>query len=173
MTKVQGSFQSLIYGPRGSIEGVLLSQDGEPAQIVFDKHDDVSPFAFADLRAGQTVTVEATPQGPSPKGEAAHAVFGYGRLIAVDGKKPGKQKTASGPAYQGTVQRLNYARHGEANGVVLDTGDFIHTKPEGMAKLKLRIGDKVQADGDAQWLATGNGWAVEATKVNGKSLHPR
>ena len=48
------------------------------------------------------------------------------------------------------MQRRNFVRHGEANGVVLDTSDFIHTKPEGMAKPKLRIGDSMQADGDAQ-----------------------
>ena len=57
--------------------------------------------------------------------------------------------------------------------MVLDTGDFIHVKPDGMARLGLKVGDKVEADGDAQMLSTGKGWAVEATKVNGKALGPR
>ena len=56
---------------------------------------------------------------------------------------------------------------------MLDTGDFIHTKPDGMARLGLNVGDKVEADGDAQMLSTGKGWAVEATTVNGKALGPR
>ena len=34
----------------------------------------------------------------------------------------------------------------------------------------LTVGDRVEADGDAHFLATGNGWAVEAAKVNGKRL---
>ena len=69
--------------------------------------------------------------------------------------------------------RVNYARHGAANGVILDTGDFIHTRPEGMAKLKLKVGDPVAADGDAQRLADDSGWAVEASMVNGKPVKPR
>jgi len=63
---------------------------------------------------------------------------------------------------------VNFARHGEANGVVLDSGDFIHTKPEGMKRLRLKIGDAVEADGDAQRLADDTGWAVDATSVNGR-----
>lgn len=39
-----------------------------------------------------------------------------------------------------------------------------------MSRLKLKIGDRVEADGDAHLLATGRGWAVEATRVNGKAL---
>ena len=31
--------------------------------------------------------------------------------------------------------RLNYAKHGAANGVVLDNGDFVHTRPDGFAAL--------------------------------------
>ena len=66
--------------------------------------------------------------------------------------------------------RLNFARHGEANGVVLDSGHFIHTKPDGMAKLKLEVGDRVEADGEARPLSTGTGQVVEASVVNGKPV---
>ena len=44
------------------------------------------------------------------------------------------------------------------------------SKPDGFAKLKLKVGEKVAADGDAHFLSTGGGWAVEASSVNGKSL---
>ncbi len=170
MAKIQGRFQHLIYSPRGGIEGVLLALDGRPAQIVFDKHDDESPLPFEHLREGQELVVEATLSSPSSKGESEHPVHDFVRLISVDGEKPAKRRAASGAAYKGVVARLNYARHGAANGVVLDTGDFIHAKPDGMAKLALKVGDKVEADGDAQMLSTGKGWAVEATTVNGKAL---
>ena len=50
------------------------------------------------------------------------------------------------------------------------TGDFIHVKPEGFAKLGLKVGDAIAAEGDAHFLATRGGWAVEANKVNRKAV---
>jgi len=49
------------------------------------------------------------------------------------------------------------------------TGDFIHVKPEGFAKLRLNVADALTAEGDARFLATVGGWAVEAAKVNRKA----
>jgi len=167
---LEAVFRHVIYSPRGEIEGVLLEARGEPLQVVFERHDAESASAFEGIRHGQTVVVEVLPPGPSPKGEGEHPVHAYGRLVSIDGSKPAKPKADGGAAYQGRVVRLNHARHGAANGVVLDSGDFIHLKPEGMARLKLKVGDLVQADGDAQQLADASGWAVEATIVNGKRL---
>jgi len=53
---------------------------------------------------------------------------------------------------------------------VLNTGDFVHVKPEGFAKLGLKVGDTVAADGDAHFLSTGGGWAVEVTTGNRKAI---
>ena len=52
---------------------------------------------------------------------------------------------------------------------MLDSGDFVHVKPDGFSKLKLKV-DRVTAEGDAHFLATGGGWAVEATSVNRKAV---
>jgi hypothetical protein len=169
---IEASFKHLIFSPHGGVEGVLLESADGPLQLVFERHDEASPLAFDAVREGQTVVVDAAPQGPSDKGEGAHPVYLHRRLRSVDGRKPAKPKAAAGAAYQGTVVRFNYARHGAPNGVVLDTGDFIHTRPDGLARLKLKIGDVVRADGDAQLLASGTGWAVEAVSVNGRKIKP-
>lgn len=170
---LDGVFRHMIYSPRGEHEGVLLERHGEPLQLVFEHHDEEAPRAFALVEPGQTVRVQAVPTGPSPKGEAEHPVHAFVRLVAVDGAPPARPKPATtGAAYRGKVVRLNHARHGAANGFVLDTGDFIHTRPEGMARLKVKVGDTVEADGDAQRLADDAGWAVEATVVNGKAVAP-
>ena len=167
----EGRFLHLVYSPKGEHEGALIDIGGEPAQLVFDHHDAAPGALFQHIAAGRKVKVEATPQPPSPKGEAAHPVYAFHRLLAVDGKAPAAATpVGDGPAYLGKVVRLNHARHGEANGVVLDTGDFIHTKPDGMARLGLAVGDAVEADGDAQRLADDSGWAVEASQVNGRLL---
>ena len=92
-------------------------------------------------------------------------MYDFGRLVSVDGRKQPKAAADGGPAVRGTVVRFKYARHGAANGVVLDSGDFIHLKPEGMARAGLRIGDAVQAEGDVRPLATGSGQVIEAAKV--------
>ena len=75
----------------------------------------------------------------------------------------------AGPAVTGAVARLNYARHGEPNGVVLGTGDFVHLEPDGMRRLGLQVGDAVTATGEAKPMARG-GRVVEAETVNGVRL---
>ncbi len=67
------------------------------------------------------------------------------------------------------VARLNFAKHGEPNGVVLDSGDFIHLKPDGMRQVGLKIGDRVEATGEARPMELGHR-VVEAVEVNGVRL---
>ncbi|QSI33735.1 hypothetical protein GNX71_30880 [Variovorax sp. RKNM96] len=165
---VEGRFQHLVYSPKGGIEGVLIDTDGVTTQFVFDRHDEAAAAAFAGLRPGQALVIEGAEQGPSPKGDAAHTVYRFERLDSVDGQAP--EAASASQEIAGTVVRLNYARHGEANGVVLDTGDFVHTKPDGLARLGLKIGDKVRAEGRTQPLATGGGQVVEAVRVNGRRV---
>lgn len=167
---IRGHVQHLIYSPRGEIEGALMEVDAAPLQLVFSHEDVESGAQFAAIASGQLVSVTAHPQGPSPKGAGDHPVYAHIALLTVDGHRPAKPDASAGAAYQGRVIRLNHARHGEANGVVLDTGDFIHLKPDGMARLGLKVGDAVQADGDAHRLADDSGWAVEASHVNGKPV---
>jgi hypothetical protein len=168
--RIEGALMHVVYGSQGGIEGVLLEANGVALQLVIELDDALSAEALTGIAEGQTVVVEASPQGPLPMGESVHALYELCRLVSVDGKEPMKPKFEHGAAYQGTVVRFNYARHGVANGVVLDSGDFIHTSSDGLAQLKLKVGDTVQADGDAHLLATGLGWAVEASMVNGKPV---
>lgn len=165
---VEGRFQYLLYSPRGGVEGVLIDTDGVATQFVFERHDEGAASVFAGLQVGQALVIEGTEEGPSPKGDAAHTVYRFERLASVDGEPP--RHAGAGERIEGTVVRLNYARHGEANGVVLDTGDFVHTRPDGFARLGLKVGDKVLAEGHAQPLATGEGRVVDALRVNGRPV---
>ena len=126
---VTGVFRHLIYSPRGEIEGVLVEADGAPLQIVFPKHDELAGLSFAALKDGQAVVLEATPAEPSSKGDGEHPVFAYERLVSVDGRKPERSKSAAGPAYRGSVVRLNYARHGAANGVISTAATSFTSSP--------------------------------------------
>ncbi|SFM75123.1 hypothetical protein [Variovorax sp. OV329] len=165
---VEGQFQHLIYSPKGAIEGFLISTDGVPMQFVTDPHAPDLVEQLGALREGQAVVVEGIEAGPSPKGEAVHSLYAFERLASVDGKEPKASRDAHEVA--GTVVRFNYARHGAPNGVVLDSGDFVHTRPGGFEKLGLEVGDKLVAQGDARPLVTGTGRVIEARRVNGQPI---
>ncbi len=168
-TKLSGTFTQIIHSPKGGVEGLLLLDHGKAVQLVVGKDDEQAQRLVGTLRTGQQLVVSTDELPPSNKGAGVHPVRALVKVLSVDAVMPRKIAKASA-AYAGAVVRLNYAKHGAPNGVVLDSGDFIHTKPDGFAKLKLKVGDKVEADGDAHFLATGGGWAVEATTVNGKKL---
>ncbi len=167
---VEGRFQQLVFSPKGAVEGLMIDTDGVPTQFVCDPHDAGVSDSFMALRPGQALVIEGTEAEPSPKGEPEHTVYRLERLVSIDGK-PVRARHDADTAV-GTVVRFNYAKHGAANGVVLDTGDFVHTKPEGMARLQLKIGDKVEAEGDMRPLATGHGGVMEARRINGVPVGP-
>ena len=164
---IEGRFEQLIYSPGGQIEGALLSVTRSPVQIAVEPWKSDSYAGLERARKGQKVVVKAIPQGPSKHGESAHPVYDLVELVSINGATPRVKADDGAVGYKGTVVRLNYARHGEPNGVVLDTGDFIHMRPGGFALFGLAVGDAVEAEGDAQRLVTDDGWAVEATVVNG------
>ena len=164
---VEGRFQHLVYSPKGGVEGLLIDTDGIATQFVVDPHDAASVGQLLGLQAGQALAVEGRKTPPSPKGEGAHVVYRFERLAAVEGEAPAAPKDAE---VRGKVVRFNFAKHGAPNGVVLDSGDFVHTRPDGMARLGLQIGDAVHAEGASQPLATGTGRVIEARRINGQPL---
>ena len=166
--RLEVGFVHVVFSPKGHVEGFMAHVDDANAQFVIDKHDEKSAAIVADLSSGQRLSVSAQLAGPSPKDRANHAVYELAKITRVDGALP--RKSAATTGYAGKVARFNFARHGAPNGYVLDTGHFIHVRPEGCKRLKLKVGDAVQADGDAYWLSTHGGWAVEAKRVNGKRL---
>jgi hypothetical protein len=164
---VEGRFQHLVYSPKGGVEGLLIDTDGIATQFVVDPHDAACVGQLLGLKTGQALAVEGRKTPPSPKGEGEHVVYRFERLAAVEGEEPAMPKDAE---VRGKVVRFNFARHGAPNGVVLDSGDFVHTRPDGLARLGLQIGDAVHAEGAAQPLATGNGRVIEARRINGQPL---
>jgi hypothetical protein len=167
---IEGKFQHVFYSPEGQVEGLLLDVEGESVQIVVDRHDKDAPDAFLSLKQEQLLVVKATTKSPSPKGARAHLVYNFIKLVSVEGRKPRKRTSVDTIVCSGKVAYFNYARHGEANGVVLDSGDFIHMKPGGFSRFSLKVGDKVRAAGAIHQLLTGAGRIVDAARVNGKNV---
>ena len=124
--------------------------DGEIIQINFRQE-----FA-TEIRSvaaeGKELTADVEPE--EEHGRPSHRVF---RLLRLSGGKGN---------FAGKVKHLNYALHGEPNGAILDSGDFLHVKPHGAAALGLKPGMKVEGTGSAKPMFDGHR-VIEATEVNG------
>jgi hypothetical protein len=59
--------------------------------------------------------------------------------------------------------------YGEPNGIILESGEFIHIRPGGMKKLKLKLGSKVSAHGELRMTVLGTP-LIEAREVNRVTL---
>jgi len=176
---LHGIVKELNFAPKGEVDGLLLDVGGKTVQV------NLPPDKAAHVAGmvGQTVGVTVGPEPKAaehPKGE--HPVH---KLIAFQGEQgraPGGDRGHKPPhaghghgepaEVTGTVKRLNYAKHGEANGVVLDGGDFVHLKPDGMKKVGLKVGQQVTAKGKGTPSPTG-GRAIDADVVNGVEIGPK
>ena len=104
----------------------------------------------------------------SPKtAEAAHPLYELVALADASGKAiPPTDGLAS---MKGVVARIHYARHGQPNGVVLQTGEFIHLRAHGMAATNLDVGSKVVASGEVRTTVLGTRM-LEAHNANGYDI---
>ena len=122
---LRGKIVSFNISPKGHVEGALVSTSAGLAQINFPKH---SPEFARTTSVGANVEFAAKREPD----EGDHPVY----TVQDDAGD-----------VSGKIVRLNYALHGEVNGYHLDDGTFVHVKPEGAKKYKLRVGEKVRAHG--------------------------
>ena len=166
--KYQGMLKEFNFSPEGGIEGFLLHSDGQTVQV------NVTPdVGFAVVRGiGQHVEATVEPVMRSGKhSKAGHPVYQLVTLAGPDGKTliHASAGTADIVTVQGKVKRINYARTGEANGVILKSGEFIHMKPEGMKRTELKQGEEVTVEGTASMMPLGQ-QVIEAKTVNGNAV---
>ena len=167
---ITGSLSQFIFSPKGSIEGLYIAQELGPVQIVTPP--DIGNALMAAVQVGHDIAVRVDTDDEADN-DGLHPVHRFVALLGNNGK-PVKLASAvtDGSPITGTVARLNFAKHGEANGVILENGDFIHLKPDGMARAKLSVGDTVSAVGKLRPHVLG-GVVCEAESVNGKTLQKK
>src|ERR1700755_3496865 len=124
--QLRGKVLAFNISPKGGIEGVLLETAAGTAQLNFPKH--AAAAMAKPRRVGAKIHVGAEPE---PE-EGDHPVYRARDEVDV---------------VSGTIVRLNHALHGEVNGCHLDDGTFVHLKPDGARKEKIRSGDKIKATG--------------------------
>jgi hypothetical protein len=159
---VTGQLQQLLFSPKGGLEGLLITVRSKPVQVSM-------PPATADVGAlsralGRSIEVKAVPDHSPKTKEGAHPVFKLSSITKLAGK-PFKSNAEDHDRVSGVVALIHYARHGEPNGVILESGEFVHTRPHGMKKLKLSVGSTVVAHGERRMTVLGTS-LIEAHRVN-------
>jgi hypothetical protein len=158
--KKTGTIEALNVSPKGFYEGFLLKTGTRIAQINLPKEKRES--ASKHLKPGEKITVEVEHR--EPRGEPVHEVYQLVRMLGSNGDfKSDKHRTQR---FSGVVGTLNYALHGEINGGILDSGDFLHLKPEGARILKVKAGMHVEGRGKTRPMVDGHA-VIEAKEVNG------
>lgn len=158
-----GIVQSFNVSPKGNYEGFLLDTNGERIQINFPQQWAASIAGVA--APGTPIHVEIEPR--EVHGHSSHPVF---QLLTLSNEKKERfslqDSIASGNAhFSGKVERLNFALHGEVNGAILDSGDFLHLKPHGAAAIDLTVGMNVKGRGLTKPMVGGHR-VIEAEEVN-------
>jgi hypothetical protein len=158
-----GVLREFNLSPAGVVEGFLLHTDKGTVQV-----NVALEVGFAVVR-GIEQNVEAVVTPEKLKGRrSGHPVYRLVTLRGANGQalicaEPGEAEDVS---VQATVKRINYARNGAADGVILDSGDFVHLERIGMKKCGLKVGDAVTVEGTARRMPLGN-WLIKARRING------
>jgi hypothetical protein len=164
--KKTGTIESLNVSPKGFYEGFLLRTAKNLIQINLPKG---GPSTQATgLSSGEQLAVEV--ESEAPQGEPAHPVFRLVRILGAHALGADGSDTQGSHRFSGSVVTLNYALHGEVNGGILDSGDFLHLKPEGARAVDLKVGMKVEGLGMTKPMVGGHS-VIEADDVNGTVIH--
>jgi hypothetical protein len=156
-----GSLRRLLFSPKGAIEGLLMTVSSKLIQVSMEPDAASANELAATL--GSEIEVKASADHSAKTKDGAHPVYKLNAITRIAGK-PFKSN-GSPHTIRGIVAAVHYAKHGEPNGVILESGEFIHTRPDGMRQLKLRVGSKVIARGDLRTTVLGTP-LIEAREVN-------
>jgi hypothetical protein len=126
---VKGRVLSHNVSPKGHVEGILVESDDGVVQVNYPKH------AAANL-------ARRLPVGSAVELSVDFEDDGGDHLVYVARDMPAQ--------VTGSVVRFNYALHGEVNGYHLDDGTFVHVKPDGARRYKVKLGDRIVAAGDCR-----------------------
>jgi hypothetical protein len=157
---LSGHVQQLLFSPKGGIEGLLLRVGSKSVQVSM-KPGTADAHVLSDA-VGEAIQVKASADHSPKSKNSAHPVYQLDSISKLAGKA---FKSSGEKPIRGIVAHIHYAKHGEPNGVILESGEFIHTRPPGMKKLKLEVGSKVVAHGEARMTVLGT-VLIEANEVN-------
>jgi hypothetical protein len=161
---LEGVIEYLNFSPKGAYEALLL-KTGKGQRVQLNFPPEWSEQIATELKPGDRVTADVEPYDDDRPGD--HPVYHLHCLKGAKGLRFGD--TAESPI-EGKVERINFAKHGEPNGAVLDSGHFVHLKPSGARLIDLRIGQRLTVEGRSKRRGHGTAEVIEAERVNGIDL---
>jgi hypothetical protein len=166
---INGICQQFLFSPKGEVEGVLVSDNGTYVQVAMPS--DIGSVFARSTGPGTRVCVLAAADRSRKTKDSPHRVYQFESFADDAGKAINAPDADSNlTTLKGVVAAMHYARHGQPNGVVLQTGEFIHLRPSAMVDAGLDVGSKVSAIGHVRLTVLGNR-LLEARKVNRAQLH--
>jgi hypothetical protein len=160
--KIEGALEYFNYSPKGGYEALILATKKGEVQINFEPEH--AADLACSLKAGEMVTVKVNRFDEASDAERpVYQLHGY-KVHGIEHKPQTHMQV------KGVVKRLNHTRHGEVNGGVLDTGDFIHLKPRGARAIQLAVGQTITASGQARAMLFEDYRVIEVEKANGVDL---
>ena len=161
---ITGICQQLLFSPKGGIEGALIKVRGGVLQV--SMQPDEGAYFSRSVGLGKRVRVLGVADHSPKTRDGAHLVYQFESFAdAAGGAVESAQADPDNTVIAGVVAALHYARHGQPNGVVLETGEFIHMRPHGMAHVGLGVGSKIKAVGQVRMTVMGTRM-LEAREVN-------
>lgn len=169
---LKGVLERFNYSPRGGYDSMLITSSEALVQVTFPPH--MAAQMRKAVTAGDQISVVAVAE-PS-KGD--HSIYRLQKLTSAKGEeivmlepKPGDRSQPNNlEKIEGTIKYLNYARHGEVNGVIFESGDFVHLGPHGAGLLHLAIGQKLVVEYVTAMMPDGHIVIEHPVNVNGVEI---
>ncbi len=161
---INGICQQLLFSPKGGIEGVMLKVKRAVVQVAVRPNE--SAALQRNATPGKRLRVLAVADHSPKTADGEHAVYQFLSFADATGQAiEWAEADTANTTVKGIVASLHFARHGQPNGVMLETGEFIHLRPQGMALVGLGVGSKVSAVGELRLTVMGTR-LLEAREVN-------
>ena len=166
---IAGTVESFNISPKGTYDGFLLRTEQKVLQFNFPRFWAARIAEIAPV--GSKVEAYGEPDGDKRPRE--HVVHQLSVLKAKGGTINLDNGNAHAPVHvNGTVERINFAKHGEANGAILSGGDFVHLRPRGAKAVSLEIGQMLDVVGECRPSSLPSK-VIEAFTVNGIDINKK
>lgn len=170
-----GTLERFVRSPKGPYEGMLLRNGEAVFQATFPKEHAALVGEFG--KVGDRLMIVGELEEPRGyflvvKAKRVEKPQGESLELPPPAKECEAGSVSSLPKKAGSmvgrIAALNYARHGEANGVILESGGFIHLHPDGASALSVQVGQRISAQGEIIVLPDGTEVMEHPRLVNGK-----